>query len=1632
MQHKKQEPQNYEVSGLPGFIKTLRNSGVDFTSLEIADVLWLAGYLDKPTETPKDLQQPKPQIQPKQSKTDSPKEILPEPKVERREPPSKKSHDQYAGVRAFDKASEVKDSAIPAIGGTAFKAPGVSAIAERLSIGKALRPLKKNIPSRHMFILDEEETAHLIADSGVLLPVFKPVPSRWLEVILVADESSSMIVWQSTILELKLLMERVGAFRNVQLWGFNYDKEQKQIRLRTGMARKASCTGIRRPEELVDTSGRRLIVIISDCVSSAWYDGKVTAMMDLWQKNSILTILQVLPHWFWRRTAIDIGHQCYFRYINSGFEKEGDKTGSFIELDNFPVDTNEYKDDEPVTKKHDGLRSSNVFDGSKQIDVKVPIITLEPDSMFFWAQSIAGFGDKWIPGVVFSVIKEGHELAARVFGETQLQFLPDEPMERLRIFRSTASSKARQLAGYLSVVPLTLPVMLLVQRTMLRQSSQIHLAEIFLSGIIEMQTDEGSESKPICSQKGANDSLEDKKSGDSISINPNTVRYEFPGNLREYLQAGITENDISTVLKTVSRFINSKTGEPIDFNAVLADPSLSGNIRIDESSKSFATISPKVLKILGGRYAELARHIEERFNTCEHPVFFGSVLVDNAHPLHDIVLNEWFGLLGVFCFKNLLKLRVEIKKFDLDTIDESTGRELFSALKIASHADWKQIFLIYISDTLIGATSPASLFYTPHSYKCPESIPWRNDNGQLISPYVFYNNNNNDKYKNIFANWIATVNAAIKKAALNEIKDIAVRQQLNKISALMISIIPGVPMDIQTATKPLIGDIPYSFFTHCVLPENRAQVESASSKYAEVSELFVNSPFEGKKTTIIVHSTLWKKDYRVYKGYRTSSFNMPEGSSGNTLNTGQINNLWINPEKLLLTEKLMKIGVIEKSMSFLLTDNENATYALPLTADFFDYFGADNLKPLGEEREHDTGLGITANTHGKNIILTIPIANGEKVRIEKHYAPNDIISIDGPWNPLLELWPDFKANSWNKYYVITEKQEELEIKPVGSIDGYKIDQFNVYEVKDFKAAFECKYNGSAAGVLLPKLKLIEREGDTWDVAVDFGTTYTIVSYSEGDDIKIFSFKTNSDFTLQLLERDFVERANILDAQFFSSQVASIEHPFIYNQINYYGNGSSIIKDGVIYFPNPTIGETSKSLNITGDLKWQAENPNRADEAIKKVRIFLGHILMIVCAKARSMGCTAINLSWTYPSAYSEFMKSQVLQDNWERIIREVSSQTGITTRIKAAVSKSVAVCKYMIKSHGLVPAGKDPNVVMDIGGGTTDIGIWFNNNLALQTYFKLAGNILAELIGANSGFCSEFLQYVKRNEESLSVLDTKREPEDQLEKKLKANPALYLNLILSHPQNKVDFTGFKYGRSVLYFALSSLFYYTGLLLASIDSKKLQSKIVYIYLGGNASKLFKLIWKFDWGDANATNPLFKSLKETLIAGSGSKIDDVHMVLPTTSFKEEAVRGALEGMIRFNDLALPCLITGERGLTMHNKKVDGSETEIRLDVFDDLLLKFNGSERYRKLSFSFEGEDLEIEKFVACYNERNTLNGLQLHSIRVDKKVYPRIANFVVQKYLMEELNKTKDRRILQPLFISEVKQLCLTKDIFTRD
>jgi WD40 repeat protein len=550
-------------------IDKLVNALVDTFGLtydQIEDALWLAPHLPKPhsaVEVPQETSTAEaetgsdtpPPNHANTARSDS--SVAEKPPATATEPPEAAPGGLFVPRPGLSKAGTM--SATP------VRVPTTEALPGKRGINASLRPLKRRFPSARTRILDVTATVEQIANGGPAVAVLKAAPERWLEVALIIDESASMRVWPEMVREFAILLQRHGSFRDVRSWYVNLDQETLRLYGEPGLPN--SPRRLRHPRELIDSSARRLILVISDCVASGWYDGAMLDAIHEWGRRGPLALVQVLPERLWEVTAL--GKLTVPLRASSAGARNLSLHAPRLRSEP------EIEADDPAVLSRPTVR------------MPLPVINLAGWSMAPWAKLVANVGDATAEGVV--IISQDRVGGAG--SEKDKKFTPREPpeltaRERVSQFRRAASPAARQLAGYLAAAPLCLPVMRLVHRAMMPAVRQVDLAEVLLSGLLRQVTSEAEAGR-----------AED-------------VFYEFFPGVRELLQSAVKEADQLRVLRSVSRLIEAQTGSTLDFAALLAGDAWS------EGPQSRYPIGQKFAEVATGVVRRLARP-EERKSVAE-------------------------------------------------------------------------------------------------------------------------------------------------------------------------------------------------------------------------------------------------------------------------------------------------------------------------------------------------------------------------------------------------------------------------------------------------------------------------------------------------------------------------------------------------------------------------------------------------------------------------------------------------------------------------------------------------------------------------------------------------------------------------------------------------------------------------------------------------------------------------------------------------------------------------------------------------------------------------------------------------------------------------------------------------------
>ncbi|MGW6787195.1 SAV_2336 N-terminal domain-related protein [Streptomyces sp. NPDC054987] len=419
----------------------LRTAGLDPSAEELADALWLAGHIRGPRPAPPGNRRPG-------TEPPGPEDPAAEPAE-----PVRADTDTEDPVRLYAPGAHHPGETE---GGTAEEAPedygipvrvpGAAALPRILDVQRALRALQRHRPPAPptRLVIDEGATADASARAlGLLIPVLRPESRREATVRLVMDASPSMAVWQDMFEELRSVCERLGAFRDVQVH-YLHRRPDGTAALGRG---PLPGTGLRSGEQLRDPTGRALTMMVSDCAGPLWREGAAQRLLYRWAECTPCMVVQPLPQRLWGRSWLPTERGTLARLEGAGQKLR-------------------FRPDRPS------------MPGRPTGGLAVPVLPPSPTALGAWARLVAGLGTGPVAAEVGRVLAD--HPAAPVPPPPAVR----PPRELVARFRSSAAPRAVQLAVYLSAAPLTLPVMRLVQRTMLPDSEPSDLAEVLLSGLL--------------------------------------------------------------------------------------------------------------------------------------------------------------------------------------------------------------------------------------------------------------------------------------------------------------------------------------------------------------------------------------------------------------------------------------------------------------------------------------------------------------------------------------------------------------------------------------------------------------------------------------------------------------------------------------------------------------------------------------------------------------------------------------------------------------------------------------------------------------------------------------------------------------------------------------------------------------------------------------------------------------------------------------------------------------------------------------------------------------------------------------------------------------------------------------------
>lgn len=513
---------------------------------DVGDAVYLASVQRKP-----DPSRPDPRAD-----DDAPPDVCPPPTSATRLQQEPLGHHRDSAVRIaafaeiekeFLTLTDDESDPVVSVGPGEHTQPVRSSLPGTLEYFRALRPLKRKVTSQRAddLVVDEQATANQAFETGLWWPVTRKGKQRWLDLTLVVDANALWTLWQSQITSFVTLLERLGAFRTVQVRLLDTDHNATPV-LR-GMQNSVP----RDPAEVLDPSGRRILLVLTDGVHEAWRKDLYGPVLAKWGRLMSVSLIHLLPQWVWRRGGLGV-HQA--RLSVPGEARPNADWDCQI-LDN--------------------------ADKTRSDAVPIPIVEMHPHWMGWWASLITGSSREPSSASVLLSVDEPRPFGYDSGGPYSV---PSSATEVVKQFHSVASPPALRLATLLAALPAELSLLELLRDQFVPEAGPEDVAELFLSGLI--RPDQHERRSPW-----------------------HTRPWTFPNGVREQLLRHARRSDTTRVVHEAASRFNDRFRVLGHLRDAIADPNGTPDPELTLETLADVELETAVMRALSGPYLSRADRI---------------------------------------------------------------------------------------------------------------------------------------------------------------------------------------------------------------------------------------------------------------------------------------------------------------------------------------------------------------------------------------------------------------------------------------------------------------------------------------------------------------------------------------------------------------------------------------------------------------------------------------------------------------------------------------------------------------------------------------------------------------------------------------------------------------------------------------------------------------------------------------------------------------------------------------------------------------------------------------------------------------------------------------------------------------
>lgn len=448
-----------------------------------------------------------------------------------------------------------------------------------------------------------------------------------------------------------------------------------------------------------------------------------------------------------------------------------------------------------------------------------------------------------------------------------------------------------------------------------------------------------------------------------------------------------------------------------------------------------------------------------------------------------------------------------------------------------------------------------------------------------------------------------------------------------------------------------------------------------------------------------------------------------------------------------------------------LSDADNTkSYLLPLKPLFFEFFKVSELIGGQYGSPHiSIEEGIKDSVR---VLLKIPVKNGaDFIIFERVYHNESTADAQSNKGAIAEqqfsitLFPfvqhpagvnvryslqlvdrnmgsrSFEIDYLLHFYSDTDKRELTDIEQTmrsQKIRGDFTKTTTKYFLIDKAFDFVQVDSGQGRGIIAPRWRNSHNTGDSYTFAVDFGTTNTHIEYSvNGGQPKSFDITEDDIQAVSLISEETEHNFSGLGAVDLRTTVNKEFVPRIIQKGSVFSfpirtalsqsrslapkaGGKALLDFNIPFVFEKDIDKNSRYFT---NLKWDSRESNNE----MRIKAFIEQLLVMIRAKVLVNGgdLQSTKVIWTYPISMSAVRKDRLSQ-LWNTLYQQYINAGADTL----SLSESLAPYYYFKTNQNLEASGFGTSVLMDIGGGTSDVVVYRDNVPVLVSSYRFAGNTI--------------------------------------------------------------------------------------------------------------------------------------------------------------------------------------------------------------------------------------------------------------------------------------------------------------------